>query len=697
MNSATDWKKHQLPELPWKALVPCNGHKRPIDNEWEHLECDWRDIAELNGTCRAVGINTGKCNLICIDIDGEIAAELISSLDEPITWTIWRERGPGRKKIVFTATPEQKSQLTEACNGSGKWKRPSCKQLEVFWHSQQFIVAGDHPDGDQYLWHETPDTIAPLPDEWLKFILAEMAGPKQQLKLQDLLTKDHSQLVESGLGSEGGRNDALFALAADAISAEREALLRGWKTDITAKGLLDGVVGKTDWPDKKPNEVENAIASADCRSLTAGFEKRWLWATGQKSKLLSLPALPGPMAGVAEEFGSGWNEEGKKSSLDVGSCSAQLMKLGTRLRYNLLGYEVELDGKTLPDIERHSLLAAIQNQGWRVGDDDLMKALGVAAFPNAYHPVQEYLQRIDADPSIPLIDLNGLATMFLRPTAAKRESIYDQMLSRGLIGAVARAMNRGCKMDYVVILQGDQGCKKSEFWSVLFGPWFSVFQDDLGNKDSYLALHAAWGIEMAEFERITTQKQSGKLKAFCTIQSDVLRLPYGRKHERCDRPSVIVGSVNTDDFLRDETGNRRYWIIPVTATERMPIEIGLLASMRDSIWKSAYQAWKQGELPMLSVEESAEVTEKNKDFEVESILCEPLKNWLRAEGGVWHHKHVVKQQMLKEGLVPDWLLDRQIKGVLDALGWKTYKPKGKSAVWCLDTEEARQVVRDSLR
>lgn len=687
------WKETMLPQIRVACLVPCGPDKAPLEKAWQQKGYSAKEIASMGDRVRAVGINTAKANLVCIDLDGPDAFDFIDAkgLPLPPTWVIGRSNDANRMKRVYRVTDEQRERLPQ---DAGKWKKGT---LEVFWRSQQFIVMGDHPSGGHYTWDGSPATIADLPEEWIGFLPRRKAldMPETRIReidLQRLLTKSHSALVDSGLGGDGNRNNSLFELAADAYAAEDEARRRvtyDLRVIGTAEDLINEALSRTDLTGFTKTEIEQTLRSArDGRTLAHGFEDRWAWNVGKTKSAL---VQPGGLSeckytAIAELLPDGFNEKQQKVTLDAGALAIYLEQyLGDRLRYNELGYKIELDGEPLADIKRLRLLCGIQNRGYRLSDATLMEALQAAADKNAYHPVRQYLARLKADPSIGAVDTCALAYELLGVEGI----LYNVMLERCLLGAVWRAMQPGCKMDYICVLQGKQGLGKTTFWQIMFGDWFKVFNSELGDKDSYMALHDSWGIELGEIDGITSVKQSAKLKNFASTQVDCFRPPYGRVTERFQRPSILVGSCNRDDFLRDTTGERRYWVIPIE--ERLNHD--KVCRMRDSVWKSILELYEHGDKPCLPEELEELNDQNNRLYTEESILLKPLKDYL--QGRIACSKVKLKAAMAELDLVVPTRLDKEIKSALVSLGWSEHRHRGAPRYWGLDEMRGTDKIRQA--
>ena len=325
-------------------------------------------------------------------------------------------------------------------------------------------------------------------------------------------------------------------------------------------------------------------------------------------------------------------------------------------RYNVYTQQIQLgtgkdakicEGKR--SIERYYLELARQNK--RVSKDVAFDVVVQVARQNEYNPVTDYLDHVSKNVAPAYID--RLATTYLRPEDAhlSEPTLYDEMLRKTLIAAVARAYDEGCKFDNACVIIGDQGARKSTFWSVLGGEFFSDALRDINGKDSLQVLANSWIMEWAELEAITNKKMAGDIKSFLSQSTDVYRVPYGKVAEKFKRRGIIVGTSNkSDGFLVDETGNRRFWCIPCTRTILDPIDCEALLEERNSIWSAACAAYDHGngENLLLSKENQIVVNEENKEY----IIDNPWKTVIRdfIDKPQNHNRELTTELVLTEAI-----------------------------------------------
>ena len=217
------------------------------------------------------------------------------------------------------------------------------------------------------------------------------------------------------------------------------------------------------------------------------------------------------------------------------------------------------------------------------GHGDVTDALIVVARANKFHPVRDYLNSLVWDGE------SRLDTWLKTAFAATDDDRYLRVVgNKALIGAVARVMQPGCKMDNVPILEGEQGRGKSVAIATLFGEWFSDSPLPIGDKEAYQLIQGKWCFELGELDSFNKAEVTA-LKQFFSQQVDRFRPSYGRYASDHPRQTQFWGSTNQDAYLRDYTGNRRFWPIYCAQVDRTWVKAN-----RDQLWAEALRLYRDG-------------------------------------------------------------------------------------------------------
>ncbi len=212
----------------------------------------------------------------------------------------------------------------------------------------------------------------------------------------------------------------------------------------------------------------------------------------------------------------------------------------------------------------------------------LEQAIDIVAHQNESHPVRDYLEKCEED-----WDGQTRISEFLNALGADLIKPHRLAIALWLAGAAARgcAFDREVKFDSMLVLEGPQGCGKSTVVSILGGDWAADTAFNLDSKDAYQQLGNAWIHEWAEMAAVLKSTPE-RVKAFLSKSSDDYREAYARRQTHAIRHCAFVGTTNEDDYLRDDTGNRRYWPI-ACCSRRAMIDLDWLRQNRDQIWGEA--------------------------------------------------------------------------------------------------------------
>jgi predicted P-loop ATPase len=237
--------------------------------------------------------------------------------------------------------------------------------------------------------------------------------------------------------------------------------------------------------------------------------------------------------------------------------------------------------------------ASLELQRWlwaehkiKIPKNDAADALQLVASECRRSPVRDYLEALPPHDGTP-----RLAHLMAKYFGATGNDKYMARVGRKwAVAAVARALNPGCQVDTMLILHGRQGAGKSQAIMALAGPgWSRKIHLDPNQKDTVLLIAGAWIIEVEELGGMH-HATAEALKAIISRQIDSVRLPYARAPEDLKRASLFVGTTNKNEFLRDPTGERRFWPVSVGT-----IDLDGLRRDRDQIWAEALEAYRAKE------------------------------------------------------------------------------------------------------
>ena len=222
------------------------------------------------------------------------------------------------------------------------------------------------------------------------------------------------------------------------------------------------------------------------------------------------------------------------------------------------------------------------------GREKLDNALMLVSAQNRINDVKRYLQSVRWD------GIKRLDTLLSDYLGAEDTPYTRAVIRKSLCAAVARAITGGVKYDYMPIFVGPQGIGKSTFLSILGGEWFSASLPTFEGKEAAELIQGTWINEVGELTAFTKQ-ETQVIKQFLSKTDDIYRAAYGRRTERYPRRCVFFGTSNDTEFLKDTTGNRRFWPVDVgvypakkSIWEQLPKEL-------DLIWAEAYMYWQFGE------------------------------------------------------------------------------------------------------
>lgn len=278
------------------------------------------------------------------------------------------------------------------------------------------------------------------------------------------------------------------------------------------------------------------------------------------------------------------------------------------------------------DDSRTAMWLAQLNPEWAFtpSSDLVAEAIEVLGRSNAFHPVRDYLRSLEWDGTP---RLEAMLSDFLGVPCTP----YSMRAGKWwLMGAVKRVLQPGAKFDYCLVLCGDQGKKKSTFFSVIGGAWFSDSDLDLNSKDGMSGLKGVLIQEFAELGSLARSEEK-KQKSFLSRSIDHYRPVYGRREIKAPRQVVFCGTTNEHEWNKDPTGGRRFWPVDCQFDE---IDVAALAAVRDQLFAEAAYLVEQGERYWPTREEQREWFDPEQlKVEQQDSIADAIHDWVYAQAG----------------------------------------------------------------
>lgn len=354
---------------------------------------------------------------------------------------------------------------------------------------------------------------------------------------------------------------------------------------------------------------------------------------------------------AADDFDDG-NDVNWQTKLELdknGGISESLTNFVTILRYDQRLHEIAYnehscgisirDAELLPweqlkpgwsDADLASLTAYLDRVYHIFSPSKLKNALLTITAERSFHPIKEYLE------GLPEWDRKKrLETLLIDYLGAEGSSYVRAVTRKTLVAAVARVYEPGIKFDTVLVLSGPQGIGKSMFFAKLGGVWFSdsLTISDMRDKTGAEKLQGFWIMEIGEMNGIK-KVDVETVKSFASRQDDKFRVAYGTVVESHPRQCVICGTSNSQHFLRDVTGNRRFWPVQVTGEcEKHPWNMD--KALLEQIWAEALTLYNAGEELILKGTDAEMAAEKQQEAlendDREGLVREYLDKLLPAD------------------------------------------------------------------
>lgn len=629
--------------------------KHPVGKEWQKRATS--DVDAVRDARRGfehanVGLAMGPCELgylVCIDIDdAEPWDELCAARDLhfPDTLTARTGRASGGTHLFF--------KLAEHHDPKRLKGRPFHKGCDVKVAGGQVLAAPSmHRSGAQYAWVNVAP-IATLSDELYAVIATPPAGARRESTLPSSNTQRSSGAIVYTPKPGSGNADEMYVQKALDNACTDIARCPEGNRNATLNKLASVVfqyAAFLGWSESRamgPLESAALVAGLDRAEVRATLASAWRYAVGSPRAVPAMPDRGVVFAGGGDGPGASSDSPGvalaTKKNGKIETCLANAIDILThdsrwagKFSYNSFA------DKTLIDVAPWNKTEAAPRDDadadyaniWADSDDarlqawmfraygaefpekTIRNAVTVVSEAQRVHPVREYLRGLEWD------GRDRLATFWRDYFGATNNERYLSLVgTKWLISTVARVMRPGCKVDTLPILEGNQGLGKSRALKALGGAWFSDTPPPIGHKDAFQQLKGCWIVELAELASLS-KSEVEKVKSYLSSSNDNYRGAFMFRNAENPRQCVFAGTTNDFDYLKDQTGNRRFW--PIACTR---IDVDALSRDRDQIWaealvrfKAGESWWLDGEDEHLAIFESSSRTQGDEWFaDVESYI-----------------------------------------------------------------------------
>lgn len=319
-----------------------------------------------------------------------------------------------------------------------------------------------------------------------------------------------------------------------------------------------------------------------------------------------------------------------------------LSKFSAAISYNLMKREPEIifPGMYIPiENQANYILGLVDRIAIlnHMPTQKLVHHLDMIALENVYHPIVKCIKDKTWD-SVSRVK------EFIATLETDNPKFTYQIVLTWMVAAVAAAFSEdGFINQGVLVIQGKQGIGKSTFVKKLEPINCSAIKEgvflDPTNKDSISQIASYWVVELGELDSIFSKSAIGRIKSYITMEYDFLRTPYARKPIKLARRTAYVATVNENNFLIDDTGNRRWWCISVNKINEHNLDM-------QQVWAEVYYLWASGHLTHLDQNFQNQINEENKTHERIDPIEEKILNFYNWDDS--YRRELTATEILEE-------------------------------------------------
>ena len=667
---------YQYLDRGWQLVPIPAGGKRPTNKGWPDNPITTAEEVDLWADAGyGFGVLLGGSGVVSIDIDDEAAARRLFAaagldLDMYKDMSCVVSGNPARWRVMFAA-PAGIDLRRVYVRAGDEIDSPVAYELRA-GRVQDVLPPTPHPEHGSYRWLRYGD-LEPLPAEILDLWVSLSAPAREhtseyiedpaicwynsQYDVEDILVEHGYEQVDKGRyvppGSTSGIAGVVILPSGKVYSHNASDVLADGKPhsafDLACKFYYDDNFGIA------KRAVQRAYMEATMQDT--------LTVTPEAPASLEIPldTPPAPTKDQIKQINAlldvlprktVQNKNGGTESVyarDVDSAVMVLDFFGTKLSTNELNrlpyimtepvwsdYNKGAVGSTYPrllsDTDEYAFRRwAEHNLGktWGRGDcaSIYANAIKETVAKNSHNPLGDYLSSLswDGKPRV----AEWLKTYL---GAVEDDPAYVSAVGRKwLIGAVARAMDPGCQMDNMLVLEGPQNAGKTSALRILGGKFYTEAFKGLSSKDEKELLVGAWIVNYDELGTLGGAKSDMEhLKYHLTVRTDKYRPSYGRNTVEIPRSCAFAATINPGDlgYLGDDTGNRRFW--PVECGD---IDLAGLVRDRDQLWAEAVRLYQSGEIWYLTRAEADLAAVKTAQRALHNVWTDGVREYV--DGGTY--------------------------------------------------------------
>lgn len=291
-----------------------------------------------------------------------------------------------------------------------------------------------------------------------------------------------------------------------------------------------------------------------------------------------------------------------------------------------------------------------------ISESAIYSAILLSCYENTKNEPKDWMESLQWDQQPRLYEF------FEKAMGVKPNEYTTQICMNWFISMVARIYEPGCKVDNMVILEGSQGQNKSEALKIIAGPWYGSSGASIQDKDFLMTLQGKMLTEIAELDSFN-KADTNLIKKILTTSTDTYRPAYGRVAKDYPRQGIFVGTTNDSHYLKDSTGNRRFWPIETSGS----IDLQYIQKNRNMLFAEAVYLYKKGQSWWETPEITAAIQEERREFDPweELIDAYTFKNQIKETTMVNIFQDCLKIDISKM----DHRMTKRIAKVLKSLGW----------------------------